>query len=178
MPVPDFFFNTPSSSVAIETLEISHNAFSQVYRIVRNHTGGTLGYITAPTEEIGNPTQTFYYYPCNIQMASSEDDLDYTLKVTFGDLGEIIPSELDRVFANGSIKTKPSVKYRVYQWNNGDGSTLLLSQLKFYGDPMEIKGISFNQDGCTFEASPNLTNSNSIGMKYTTDVFEGLRGFV
>lgn len=165
MPTPDYFLNTRSSIVALETLEISHPSFSQVYRIVRNHSDG----ITATTEE--SVSRTFFYYPCNITRSTASDDLDYTLQVTFGDLGTILPQELDRVFSDGLIETKPIVKYREFQ---SDGST---HSLMYYGEPLQIASIAFNQDGCTFEAMNTLTNSTSIGMRYTTDTFPPLRGF-
>jgi hypothetical protein len=162
MPTPNYFFNTPSSVVALETIENAHPSFSQTYRVVRNGFTGL--------DENG-VSRTYTYYPCNIQQATSSDDLDYTLQVTFGDLGEIIPNEIDRVFKDGTGGVRPTVKYRVYL---SDGVT---HTLEYSGDELEIKGIACNKDGSTFEASPVTTNTTSIGVRYTVAQFEGLRGF-
>lgn len=167
MPIPTFFLNTTSDIVAVETLEISHPSFSQIYRIVRNVVAGW----TAKTEEAGTPTRTFTYYPCEIAYPSSSDDLEFSLKVTFGDLGEIIPFELDRVISDGLITTKPSLKYRVYQSDNTN------APIWFDVNPLEISGMAFNSKGVTFEASPPVTNYTSIGIRYTVDNFPSLGGF-
>jgi hypothetical protein len=167
MPIPNFFFNTTSDIFAVETLEISHPSFSQTYRIVRNVVGGW----TAKTEESGTPTRTFTYYPCEITYPSSSDDLDFIIRISFGDLGEIIPDELDRVFSDGLIAVKPQLKYRIYQSDNTDAPI-------FYDvNPLEISGLSFNSKGVTFEASPPGRNYTSIGMRYTVDNFPSLGGF-
>jgi hypothetical protein len=170
----DYFLNTPSSTVMLETIEISHPSFSTVYRLVRNHASG----ITAVTEEAGNPTRTFEYYPFNIEISTSTDDLDYTLKITLGDLGELLPAELDNVFSAGTINTQPTLIYRAYQWTKTTASPIPLANQIIYGEPLEIKALAFNREGCAFEASPVLTNSTSVGIRYTADVFEGLRGFI
>lgn len=87
-----FFLNSSSAVVQFETIEISHPKFSKIYRIVRNAING----ITATLEDLSSVT--FDYYPLKITPTGSDNDLDQTLQVQFGDLGDILPKELDLVF--------------------------------------------------------------------------------
>lgn len=86
-----FFLNSKSSIIQLELLEISHAAFTKTYRIVRNAIAG----VTVTLED--TTVQVFDYYPVKIVPTGASDDLDQTLQLTFGDLGQIIPQELDRL---------------------------------------------------------------------------------
>jgi hypothetical protein len=86
-----FFLSGKSSVVQLELLEISHPNFSKVYRIVRNAIAG----VTVTLED--SSVSTFDYYPCQIIPNGSKNDLDQTLQIALGDLGQILPQELDRV---------------------------------------------------------------------------------
>jgi hypothetical protein len=93
----EYFLNSPSNVVRLETIEISHPNFSQIYRIVRNAINGVLAY-----NELGLG-YNYAYYPCQIKATSAKDDLDQELEITFGDLGDILPKELDAVFNAGLL---------------------------------------------------------------------------
>lgn len=87
----EFFLNSESSIVELETIQITHPNFSKMYRIVRNAVAG----LTATLEDA--TTGVFDYYPLKITPSGAYGDLDQTLQVSFGDLGELIPQELDRL---------------------------------------------------------------------------------
>ena len=86
-----FFLSTQSSVVQLETLEINHPGFSRQYRIVRNAMQG----LSATLED--GTLGVFEFYPCRIQNLGARDTLDYGIRVDLGDLGEIIPKELDNI---------------------------------------------------------------------------------
>jgi Domain of unknown function (DUF1833) len=86
-----FFLNSSSSVVQLETVDIYHPNFSKRYRVVRNALNG----LTATLED--SSVGIFEYYPLKIVPTGSSDDLDQTLSIQFGDLGSILPMEIDRV---------------------------------------------------------------------------------
>lgn len=162
----EYFLNSRNNVVQLELLEIAHPAFSKTYRVVRNATKGV-----TVTHENGS-VFTYDYYPCKIVPGSARDDLDHYITVTFGDLGEIIPVEMDSVMAmSGGMEIKPTVKYRVYR------SDLLTTPL--YGPlNLEVSSFSFERKGCTFEARAPALNSTRTGEIYSMVRFPMLRGFL
>lgn len=161
-----YFLNSRSSVVQLETLEISHPNFSQVYRIVRNATAG----LTATIETGG--TAFFEYYPVKIVPHYARDDLDHSISITFGDLGEILPKEMDLVMkAPGGLATKPTVKYRVYR--SDDLSAPLYGPLR-----LEVEAFTFDKEGSTFDAKAPSINVTRTGEVYSMSRFPALRGFL
>lgn len=86
-----FFLNSSSKVVQLELLEITHPSFTQVWRIVRNAIAG----VTVTLEDASS--KAFVYYPLKITPSGASSDLDQALEIMFGDLGSILPAELDRV---------------------------------------------------------------------------------
>jgi len=158
-----FFLNSKSSVVEYETLEISHSDFTQTYRIVRNNAHG----ITATLENAS--VVTFDYYPVKIEFSEDRNDLDYSLKIDIGDVGEVLPSELDAISAANGFGEKPVLKYRTFRSDD-------LSSPLFGPIVLEIQQITFNRTGCSFEASAPTVNLTKTGERYTLDRFPGLRG--
>lgn len=161
----EFYLNSKSSVAMLETLEISHPNFTQVYRVVRNHCEG----ITARIET--GQDVFFQYLPMSIERMKTRDNLDFGLRITFGDLGEIIPNEIDAVIAAEGRSIKPAVKYRVYRSDD------LMEALDDVWN-LEMKQIGFTSEGCSFEASVPEMNSNGTGERSTMSRFSGQRGFL
>lgn len=162
----EFFLNTSSKVVQLELLEISHPAFSRTYRIVRNAVAGATVTLTD-----GEGEATFEYYPLRITPLSSQDDLDQAIRVDLGDLGETLPAELDAVFAADALDTVPTVRYWAYR--SDDLTAPLVGPLTF-----EVRSLSFNQDGASFEAGAPSLNRNRTGELYLLTRFPMLRGFL
>lgn len=166
--MPDYvayFLSSKSSVVYLETLEISHPSFSRTYWVVRNAVGG----ITATLETAVE--QAFEYYPLRIRPIGASDDLDQTLRVDLGDLGEIIPQEIDAIREAGTMGIKPTVKYRA--WRSDDLAAPLVGPLV-----LEIAELSSNQEGSSFEAKAASLNVNRTGELYRIERFPMLRGFM
>jgi len=160
-----FFLNTSSSVIQLELVEISHPNFSKVYRVVRNAIAG----VTVTLEDAS--VVTFDYYPLAITPTGSNTDLDQALQVQVGDLGSIIPPELDLVDAAGGFIVKPVLLYRTYR--SDDLDTPLIGPLKF-----QIDNIAFQKEGATISASAPRLNLNQTGELYSMDRFPMLRGFL
>lgn len=161
----EFFLKSKSSVVQLETLEISHPDFTKVYRIVRNAVEGVT--VTLETSQ----SATFDYYPLQIENAGIRDDLDQAIKINLGDLGDVLPKELDEVSSNNGFGTKPIVVYRTYRSDD-------LSRPLFGPVTLEVSSFAFNREGSTFEAKAPSLNSNKTGETYKLDRFKMLRGFL
>lgn len=158
----EFFLNSASNVVLLETIEISHPNMSKVYRVVRNNCEG----MTAITEN--SESVAFEYYPLMIKRKSSREDLDQGIEITFGDLGEVLPSEIDLIAQAGSFSTKPSLIYRIYR---SDDLTAPLDVIR-----LEITSIGFKAEGAVISADSPSLNVNKTGEIYSFDRFPPLRG--
>ncbi len=160
-----FFLNSKTTVVQFETIELSHPSFSKIYRIVRNKVSG----LTATLENAA--VVVFDYYPMKIDRKSITDDLDYGISVELGDLGEIVPIELDGVQSDDNFATKPVMKYRLYRSDD-------LSAPMFGPISLEITEFAFNKIGCRFDAHAPLLNLARTGEVYSIDRFPMLRDFL
>lgn len=165
MSYAEFFLNSKSSVVQLELLEISHPNFTKVYRIVRNAVKG----ITVKLET--GDTASFDYYPMRIENNGTKDDLDQSFTITLGDLGEVLPKELDSVASAQGYNVKPVVTYRTYRSDD-------LTRPLFGPVLLEVESFAFNREGSTFTAKAPSLNVNKTGELYTLERFPMLRGFV
>jgi hypothetical protein len=167
-PYSQFFLNANSNIIQFETIQISHPLFSQIYYIVRNAVAG----INATLEDA--TVKAFAYYPMQITPSGSYNDLDQTLQIVFGDLGQVLPQELDRLnLSVGAIPgtyTKPTLKYRTFR--SDDLSGPLFGPVVFL-----IDTIAFTKQGATFRCSARRLNLAATGEPYGMDRFPMLRGF-
>lgn len=161
----EFFFKSSGNVVQLECLEISHPSFTKVYRIVRNAVNG----ITVKYEDGLEYEHT--YYPLQITSMGSRGDLDQGLQINLGDLGEVLPKELDAVTSEDKFSIKPVVKYRTFR--SDDLQTVMFGPLV-----LEVTTFSFNREGSTFEAKAPLLNVSKTGEVYKIDRFPMLRGFL
>lgn len=159
----DFFLNSKSSIVQLECLEISHPSFSKTYYVVRN---ATLG-VTVKHETGG--MAEYEYYPLTIRSAGNSDDLDQGYQITMGDLGEIVPAELDNVETANNFLVKPTVIYRSYR--SDDLNHVLMGPVV-----LEIKAFSLDHQGASFNAVAPQLNINTTGELYDLTRFDALRG--
>lgn len=161
----DFFLNTAPSVYRIETLEISHDDFTRTYYVQKNVTED----VVLTLEDYSD--QTFEYYPLRIKPLRSSNDLEAGVEVILGDLGQVIPQEIDAVRAAGGMETKPVVKYREYRSDD-------LTQPMFGPITLEITSVNRSRDGSSFTAKAQGLNLNRTGERYTFERFPMLRGYV
>ncbi len=161
----EFFLNSRASIVQLETLEISHPNFTKIYRIVRNATAGID--VTLETLEAVH----FDYYPLRIKGNGARDNLDFSLQIDLGDLGDILPNELDAVSSADGFTIKPLVVYRTFRSDD-------LSKPLFGPLILEVGTFNFKREGSGFEAKAPSLNVNQTGEIYALDRFPMLRAFL
>jgi len=161
----EYFLNSQSNIVQLECIEISHSMFSQTYYIVRNACNG----ITVTHEDAS--VHAYVYYPLRLSLSGPRDDLDHILKVELGDLGDLIPAELDAIRAADGFNEFPHVIYRTYR------SDVLTVPL--YGPiVLELTNLGMTPEGAAFEAKAPSLNINKTGESYNLPRFPMLRGLL
>lgn len=161
----EFFLNAPARVVQLETISIHHPSFSRSYYIVRN---ARLG-IRARLEDASEVD--FEYYPLVISRAGTNGTLDQVFQITLGDLGELVPQEIDRCVAADTLHIRPSLVYRSYR--SDDLSNILVGPVR-----LQVSEIPMTREGTRFEAKPAVVNMSTTGELYTLERFPGLRGFL
>jgi len=158
----DYFLNSASNVIELDMFVISHTMFSQDYYVVRNSTQQ----IVVKHEDLS--LRTYVYYPVRFSFDTVRADLDQIIKIEFGELGEILPKELDNLRLNNGFGELPSLVYRSYRSDDLDhvlsGPYLL-----------EIKSMNFASGGCNFEAKAPSLNVSRTGERYTIGRFPMLR---
>lgn len=165
MSYVQFFLNSASTVIQYELIEITHPSFSKPYRIVRNALNG----LTVTLED--STVATFDYYPLSIKVTGASQDLDQSIEAQLGDLGDIIPKELDLVAAADNFKVKPTLLYRTYR--SDDLSAPMNGPVR-----LEVPSLSFKKEGASITAGAPKLNASTTGEIYTMDRFPMLRGFL
>jgi uncharacterized protein DUF1833 len=164
-PALEYFLTRRRDDPAIELVEITHPSFTKIYRLVRNAAQGITVLLETGEEAV------FDYYPISITELGDQADLDSGIRIAFGDLGEVLPKELDAVETAGTMYIKPTVLYRAYR--RTDLTSPVIGPLR-----LEAANFSFAKQGATFEASAPYINQNRTGETYNTTRFPMLRGFL
>lgn len=161
----EYFLNSFASVVQLELLELSHPNFTQTFYVVRNNTAG----VTVTHED--ESEHEYQYVPMQLSLSGPREDLDVILNVQLGDLGEIIPTQIDSVRENDGFDTLPTVIYRTYR--SDDLSTPLYGPIYLY-----IKKFALTGKGALFEAKARSLNVNRTGERYSIARFSMLKGLV
>jgi uncharacterized protein DUF1833 len=161
----DFFLASPPSVAQLELVEVSHPSFSQVFRVVRNATQGVT--VMLETGEIA----AFSYLPLRITPDDTRDTLGYGITVDLGDLGDLIPAEIERALAAGTTGTKPTLTYRVYRSDD-------LSAPIFGPIVLEVAEVGLTREGARLVARAPAMNTNRTGEVYAIRRFSPLWGLI
>lgn len=162
----EYFLNSRSSIVQLELVEITHPNFTQPYRIVRNATDGVT--VDLAPSELAVP---FIYYPAKVEQLGARDDLDASIRVDLGEVGELVPNEMDQVREAGGFMTKPALRYWTFRSDQ-------LTTPIFGPIHLEVPNFSFNEQGTSFEARAPSLNSTKTGERLTLDRIPMQRGFL
>lgn len=162
----DYFFGAPRSTAELETIEISQPSFSQVWRLQSKYREGLWARL-----ESGEMV-FFQYVPLLLKLLEDRGTLDFGISVTVGDLGEILPDEIQRARVAGTLRTSPPrVVHRTYRSDN-------LERPMFGPIVLQAQPITRSRDGAQFDAAAPQGNVSKTGMLYRTDLFLMLRGFL
>lgn len=161
-----YFLDSGSDVNQLELINLYHPNFSQPYYIVRNARDGVVVDLS--------PTETgvyFSYYPLEVQQVGAREDLDSSIRIDLGDLGEIVPAEIDNIAEAGGFLTKPTMRYWTYRADQ-------LTAPIFGPIELEVPSIAFNNVGASFEAAAPSLNSTKTGERLTLDLVPMQRGFL
>ena len=148
----------------LECIEITHPSFSRSYRFVRNHAQG----VTVRHEN--GEWREYDYLPITVQPSKSSDNLQQSFTIGIGDVGDVMPYEIQRLRNGSYSNVRPTVNYRVYL--TSDLTKPLTSVLG-----LEVTDNQPKQQGAVFVCKAKETNKTATGIKYTLDAFPTLRGF-
>jgi hypothetical protein len=166
MPDYSFWLSGNPDDVRLQCVEISHPAWSKVYRIVQNHADGV-----TVMHENGMPYD-YEYVPLTIQKGTNSDDLDQEITIGVGDLGEDFPFELDRMRASALYAhVRPNLNYREFNL-----SDLTKPQVTING--LEATDYEPKKEGAIFVCRAKHMNLTKTGTTYNLDDYPTLRGFV
>lgn len=161
-----FFLGTAPHVTYLEMIEIFHFRFTQTWRFCRNCTA--LG-ITVTHESPGG-SFAYAYLPMTIRRLGSTNNLDQVLRISLGDVGQILAKELDAVFNANGMQIKPVLKYRAY--NSTD-----LTGPMFGASIHEIETITTNKQGVSFDAVSPRLNRGRTGKLYEPKAFPMMKAF-
>ncbi|CAB3680490.1 DUF1833 family protein [Achromobacter kerstersii] len=162
----DFYFGAPQSMAELETVEISQPSFSQVWRIQSHYREGFWARLES------GELVFWQYVPMQLRPLGDRGNLDFGISVTLGDLGEILPDEINRARQAGTLRTiPPTVRYRAYRSDDLESPMV---------GPITLQAwkITRNRDGAQFDSTAPQANATKTGMLYRTDLFPMLLGYL
>lgn len=165
MPDYNYWLSGNPDDVRLLLVEISHPAWSKVYRIVQNHADG----VTVQHEN--SVSYDYDYVPLTIQRGNNSDDLDQDITIGVGDLGETFPLELDVARESAFADVRPTLNYREYNL-----SDLTKPQLTILG--LEVTDYEPKREGAVFVCRAKQMNLTKTGITYNIKDFPTMRGFV
>lgn len=147
----------------IESLEISHPKWSQVYRfVVNSNESMTL------RDEYGE-SHTYDYSPISVTRSADADTLEQEITLFFADVGNVVPWLID-AFINDDRITLPIVTYRAYITEN-------YANPIFVARDLEIESVSRDWQGTRCDAKAPSLNESGNGDVYNASSDPSLIGF-
>ena len=113
----------------------------------------------------------YEYVPLSVTKASKQNDLSQDFSFTIQDLNEVVGVYLDLIPLDS--EEKPAVVLRTFVWREDNS----VSDIQDGPYNLEAKDISTQVEGCTFTASPPLTNYSGTGEIYTFERFPSLLAY-
>lgn len=159
----EYWLRGRHDDVRMECIEIKHPSFSRDYRFVRNHAYGV---------RIKHEDGVYRDYeplPMTIKAAKAAADLQQSFTIGIGDVGEVMPLEIDRL-RRGSHQTKrPILNYRVYLTSD-------LTSPMSSARGLEITNNQPQKQGAVFTCQGRELNKTSTGIIFTVELLPSLRG--
>lgn len=162
----EFFLGSGPHVVHLELIEISHARFTQTYRFARNAING----VTVTHENPPGGSFDYSYLPMQIRRLGAPNNLDQNLRITLGDVGQIVAQEIEEVIRTNAMATRPVLKYRAYSSED-------LTVPMFGPTVHEIVTPIFTKQGVSFEATSPRLNLSRTGKLYEVKQFPMLKPF-
>ena len=168
--IKDFHLDSAPQIALLETLEVSHSAWAAPIRIVTNHADGLIA-----RNELGQFVN-YQFAPLLVTKGTTTDNLDQNLKITLGDLGEIVPPLIDAIRAANSDEY-PQVVYRAYAYDAGAMALAKETPIDVI-DGLVVTAMSRDSQATTFEAKTIDKNSVKTGRTYNLNDYPDLKGLL
>lgn len=161
MSIESFFLAETQSNIRIETIELSHPNFSQVFRFQRNCVDEDL----LLTDEDGIQ-QTFQYELFEIKSGVSAADLDQSFSITFADYKDELKNAIEE------SDHRIAIEFIAREWREDN----LNEPMRVY-ETLIIQSVSSDSYGIvTFTAAAEQLNNVKTGDLYTFDAFPLMKG--
>lgn len=147
----------------VESLELSHPNWSQVYRFVVDS-----GESIVLHNENGE-AHTYDYSPITVSRSSDSDTLEQEITLFFADVGNVVPWLID-AFINDESIVLPLVTYRAYITDNYTNPI-------FVARDLEIESVSRDWQGTRCDAKAPSLNESGNGDVYNASSDPSLIGF-
>lgn len=165
-----FHLDSSPAIALLETLEVSHSTWDKPIRIVTNHADG----LTARNER--GQYVVYQFAPLLIGKGDTSDNLDQSLKITLGDLGEIVPPLIDSI-RNADSDELPEVTYRAYAFDAASMTLAKETPIDVIGG-LVVTSMSRDTHATTFEAKTADKNILRTGRIYTINDYPDLKGLL
>lgn len=160
----DFYLSSSPNVAILECFEISHPNFSKTHLITSSDCFGF-----EALDENGI-LKKYDYLPMGFNGSAMTTDLDYAIQISTGDLGEILPKELDLIDAADGWDVYPVVVYRAYRSDRLDRPMRGPIEL-------ELSNYTYNNTGMAFKAEAPDIKSSATGEIFSFERFQTLYGF-
>lgn len=162
----EYFLRGDPGVIRMQLVEVSHPAWENTYRYVQNIADG----VTVTHED--GAVLDYAYSPIIIKKSKTDDNLDQSITVTVGDLGEQIPLDMDRLRESDEFRAvKPTLNYREYLSDNLSEPLLTIEKL-------EVTDYQPHLEGGMFVCKAKEMNLTRTGISYTIEDFAALRDFI
>lgn len=168
--IKDIHLDCSPSIVPLETLEINHSTWPKPIRIVTNHGDGVEALL-----ETGE-TAFFEFAPLMLDFGTTSDDLDQSINVTLGDLGEIVPPLIKKIRESESDEL-PEVIYRRYAFD-ALSMTFAKPEAIETTKGLYIERMNRDHQASTFEAKTPGKNSVVCGRIFDFIEYPDLKALV
>lgn len=170
MDIKSFHLDSSPSVMLLETIEVSHSLWSQSLRYVTNHEDG----INLPLEN--GQTVFFEFIPLSVKRGNTSDDLDQSLTITVGDLGEVVPP-LIQLIRDAANDERPQVVYRAYAFDVVTAQLTVARPIDLIKN-LEVVSMSRDHLATTFDAKTPVKNTVKTGRTYTVQDYPDLKGLL
>lgn len=168
--IKTFHLDSSPAIALLETIEINHSAWDKPIRIVTNHADGL-----SARNELGQYV-VYDFAPLLISKGETSDNLDQSLKITLGDLGEVVPPLIDKIRQQDSDES-PQVTYRAYVFDAGAMQLVKETPIDIIKG-LTITSMSRDVNATTFEAKTEDKNTLKTGRIYNSNDYPDLKGLL
>ncbi|EDV3611766.1 hypothetical protein OE855_002626 [Salmonella enterica subsp. enterica serovar Schwarzengrund] len=148
----------------VDGIQLNHSAWPEVLYITSVHPG-----FSAVHED--GQEYDYQYIPMSVKKANKQNDLSQDYSFTIQDLNEVVGVYLDLIPLETDEKVSVILRTFVYREDSS------VSDIQDGPYTLEAGDITTTSQGCTFTASPPITNFAGTGEIFTFERFPSLLAY-